>query len=409
MDKHWKVISGFAVCFLLGFLIGGDSRILILQNYTINLNYSWIDPDWITAIVASLAFAIAAMTLWFGSLKGPDIDICEKPTFALQKIPEEQLDYTIPHELNFAPAQLIFLNNGTRSGVLKLSISFEPADWIKSYFDRVRCEFKVREKCYSEMPYTSTEFGESLIVEVRITVLLHDWKRYFKCDPVGKAELPGILCSADESNHERLESFCQTLRSDKAIGSITIISEQSSRTSPFTIRMVKKEIIENTAVGIMDEDFINVFQRGLQQWDRIEPYFILSMLQRIEQYLPTIKSCLNDDLARLEQADELKTLGDNLWLNVRSHYTGLETEERILSFILKSLGLEARIKQYDAATRNYNRLLGDFKKDYDSKELIGLIREQAQTLKESGRQLIAEVEKLSEMLRTCYISAYKKS
>jgi hypothetical protein len=73
----------------------------------------------------NVAKKISHATQQYTSLKGPDIVLCEEPKFSLRKTSRDIFDQFISHEL-FSEAHLLFLNNGTVSGVLRLEAHFEP-------------------------------------------------------------------------------------------------------------------------------------------------------------------------------------------------------------------------------------------------------------------------------------------
>jgi hypothetical protein len=138
------------------------------------------DPlEWITAPLALLALIISVLSLWYSSLKGPDMVLCEKPCFVLEEIPREAFDHYVPHTLS-SETRLLLVNNGTVSGVLRLNISFEPTIELKPFFDKATFSFTLGPGHHEgTMPPISISEKESCMIAIRLSVEFVNWKKYF--------------------------------------------------------------------------------------------------------------------------------------------------------------------------------------------------------------------------------------
>jgi len=367
---------------------------------------SWLTPEWITTIIAFIAFTVAVLSLWFSSLKGPDIDLCEIPNFVMDKIRWESLNY-IPDRIRFSPAQLIFINNGTRSGVIKLEANFEPSDEFKPFLSRAGYIFKIGEKSWSDdMPHISMRERESCIIEVEVRVDFHDWKEYFDSDPVSKDKIYDILCEADLVNFNRLSDFCSLLRPAMSIGKISINSVQTIRKNILWTRIGRKNLVRDLPIGSMDQEFIEGFKSCLAKWDDIKPNCILMKLEELRKDLSNyILTPLGDNLNKLGQTPRM-ALRTDFWNDWKRKWEGYTHWKALIDFILKSLGLESKIADFCLKADGFNQDLRIFEeiKSTDSQQRQAKewdLNKSAEILKNKIRQLTSEIESLQDILYRC--------
>jgi len=370
---------------------------------------SWLAPEWITTIIAFIAFIVAVLSLWFSSLKGPDIDLCESPKFVMEKIGWENLNY-IPDRIRFNPAQLIFINNGTRSGVIKLEIDFEPSEELKPFFDSADCVFKIGEKSsVGNMPHISIRERESCIIEVEIRVDFHDWKEHFSFDPVGKEEIYNILCKADLQNYHSLSNFCSIIKPGMSTGTVFINSIQTMRKNILGTKMSRKNLVRDLPIGLIDQEFIDGFKSCLEKWDDIKPNCILMKLREISNDLPTrILSPLTENLNKLENMPLLE-IGDvktDFWNDWKRRFEGYWNTRALVDFMFGSLGLESKITDFCLKANGFNQELRILKEIGLTESLEGKakewnLRKLAEILKEKIRDIISDIEWLQEILRKC--------
>ena len=370
------------------------------------LDISWPTPEWITTIIAFIAFIVAVLSLWFSSLKGPDIDLCGSPKFIMEKIRWENLNY-IPDRIRFSPAQLIFINNGTRSGVIKLEVNFEPSDEFKPFFSRAGYIFKIGEKSWSDdMPHVSMRERESCIIEVEVRVDFHDWKEYFDSDPVSKDKIYDILCEADLVNFNRLSDFCSLLRPAMSIGKISINSVQTIRKNILWTRIGRKNLVRDLPIGSMDQEFIEGFKSCLAKWDDIKPNCILMKLEELRKDLSNyILTPLGDNLNKLGQTPRM-ALRTDFWNDWKRKWEGYTHWKALIDFILKSLGLESKIADFCLKADGFNQDLRIFEeiKSTDSQQRQAKewdLNKSAEILKNKIRQLTSEIESLQDILYRC--------
>jgi len=136
-------------------------------------------PEELTLIFTASALIISLITLWFSHLKGPDIELCNQPETELEDWAETDLNNYlqnkhIPNYLNIKPVQLVFVNNGSKTGAItNIETKFEPNEKFKPF---VRSEFFYTEK---ELPLSVDEGGTGIIrLSSRLEVI--DWNRDFE-------------------------------------------------------------------------------------------------------------------------------------------------------------------------------------------------------------------------------------
>lgn len=370
------------------------------------LDISWPTPEWIATIIAFIAFIVAVLSLWFSSLKGPDIDLCGSPKFIMEKIRWENLNY-IPDRIRFSPTQLIFINNGTRSGVIKLEVNFEPSDEFKPFFSRAGYIIKVGERSWSDdMPHMSMRERESCIIEVEVRVDFHDWKEYFDSDPVSEDKIYDILCKADLVNFNRLSDFCSVLRPAMSIGKISINSVQTIRKNILWTRVGRKNLVRDLPIGSIDQESIEGFKSCLAKWNDIKPNCISMKLEELRKDLSNyILAPLGDNLNKLGQTPRM-ALRTDFWGDWKRKWEGYTHWKALIDFILKSSGLESKIADFCLRADGFNQDLRIFEeiKSTDSQQRQAKewdLSKSAEILKNKIGQLTSEIESLQDILYRC--------
>lgn len=362
--------------------------------------------EWVTTIIAFVAFIVAVLSLWFSSLKGPDIDLCESPKFVMEKIRWENLNY-IPDRIRFSPAQLIFINNGTRSGVIKLEANFEPSDEFKPFLSRAGYIFKIGEKSWSDdMPHISMRERESCIIEVEVRVDFDDWKEYFDSDPVSKEKIYDILCKADLVNFNRLSDFCSLLRPAMSVGKVTINSVQTIRKNILWTRIGRKNLVRDLPIGLIDQKFIEGFKSCLAKWDSIEPNCILMKLEALRKDLSNyVLTPLGDNLNKLGQTPRM-ALRTDFWNDWKKKWEGYTHWKALIDFILKSSGLESKIEDLCLKADGFNQDLRIFEetRSTDSQQRQAKdwdLGKNAEIVRNKIRDIMSDIESLQEILYKC--------
>jgi hypothetical protein len=271
------------------------------------------------------ALIVSTLTLWFTTLKGPDIDLCEKPVFS-QEV-RGPFDAFIPDTILYS-SNLVFLNNGTVSGTLGLDACFEPSKELAPYFKNATFQFGTEPHRYTSsasMPPISIADKESAVIYIESTVELHDWKKHFSHEPVSKEQIRDVLCQADRENKKRFSDFCATIREGMHIGTISIKSRQSTRRwFGFRSPTMKEQImIDGDPIGTFNEDLINNFRAWRKRWDTIDPNVILMELRPIrENLMKELSGPIEGNLKQLEGSDPNASLWSDLLRAVRNSAQG---------------------------------------------------------------------------------------
>jgi hypothetical protein len=356
-----------------------------------------------TSIVAFAALIVSALTLWFTAIKGPDIVLCKKPRFT-QDI-GGPIDRIIPDTIIYT-TNLFFLNNGTVSGVLGLEADFRPVEKMKPFFKKAHFRFATepnRYTSYSSMQPISIGDKESRVVYVQLTVEFHDWKKHFVQDPVPKERIQEVLCQADSENKQRFSHFCGVLREGMHIGMVNIRSYQTTGWR-FGTKDKERIIVDDEHIGVLDEKLIRDFRSWETRWNSIEPSTILTELRQVRKYFEEeLCTRLEQNLKRLMGLIEIGSLETDLLDRVRRKPDGYEARSAIVDFILRSAGLDTRLKKYDLRTREWNRKI-DLSREESSNRTLeqALIAEISSLEKETG-ELLAEIANLLNTLQKCYV------
>src|SRR5438874_3849928 len=129
-------------------------------------------------IISGIAALAALLVLWFTALKGPDIGLVSSHSeIEYQELLKGDLTLT---RLEFKPIDLVFANDGSRSGALieiattfKPIKAFEPYFWIDSTSLELRSDESVDPSL--QLPIVIQDRG-TLVVTMKITLLLKSWK-----------------------------------------------------------------------------------------------------------------------------------------------------------------------------------------------------------------------------------------
>ena len=324
----------------------------------------------ITALLAFLALILSILSLWFTSLKGPDIVLCNKPEFTSERIPRQTFARIIPENL-FCKGDLIFLNKGTVSSVLTLDARFEPANWLKPFFQSSRFSFKINGTPHEKsMPPMSIRERESSVICISLCVELHNWKKYFEHAPVSADEMRKVLCDADSENKSRFHNFCATLEPSMPIGTIGIKSYQTMRRNLFWTSIDYKDLIVDQNVGVITKELFDGFRSCDERWDTLEPDAILMELREIHRLLQdVVYKPIEDNLRKLMGIVEGRTLNTDLFDELRRKCEGYDSRMAIVDFVLRSANLESRLVEYDSRTHEWNRKFNLFQEDQSNEAL----------------------------------------
>lgn len=366
---------------------------------------SGVVTESITPLLAFLAVILSILSLWFTSLKGPDIVLCNKPEFASERIPRQTFERIIPDDLSCS-GDLIFLNKGTVSGVLTVEARFEPANWLKPFFQSSRFSFKINGTPHEKsMPPIPIREKESSVVGISLWVELHNWKKYFEHAPVTEDEMRKVLCDADNENKSRFDGFCAKLEPSMPIVPIGIKSYQTMRKNLFWTRIDYKDLIVDQNVGVIREDLIDGFRSCDERWDTLEPDAILMELREIHRLLEGVMyKPIEENMKKLMGIVGGKTLNTDLFDELRRRYEGYDSRMAMVGFVLRSVNLESRLVGYDSRTREWNRKFNLFQEDQSNEALEEALKKEKVFLDEESGPIAVELKRVQAILQDCYLS-----
>lgn len=345
---------------------------------------------------------MSAFTLYYTSLKGPDIVLREEPRFIQKPIQREDFDRFIPDSFDFE-ANLTFLNNGTASGVLRIDPFFESMKELAPFFKKAIFRFGLEPNKYTwsnSMPPVPIHEKGSIVVCVALTVDFHDWKKHFIHEPVPKEKICEILCLADSENKKRFSHFCAVLKSGMHIGMVSIKSYQTTRK-----KTEERILVDSQHVGVLDEELIGNFRSWEKRWDTIDPDAILAELRQVREcFDKELHERIEQNFKKLMGVVEIGALETDLLDAVRRRFGGYETRVAIVDFILRSTQLDSRLREYDLRTREWNRKSDLLREGSSNKNLAEILDKEMGVLREESGGLAAEIGDLLNTLQECYMS-----
>jgi hypothetical protein len=360
--------------------------------------------EWIAATFAFAALTVSLLSLWYTSLKGPDIVLCEAPRFSERKTSSDIFDSFIPYELH-SEAHLLFLNNGTVSGVLRLEPHFEPTTELKPFFNKANFSFVVADTIHeATIPPISMREKESCMVVVRVSLEFVNWKKHFANEPLSKDAIRNVLLSADLKNKQQFHDFCAVLKPGMHIGGLNIESTQTVRSGLSGTKMTHKNLVADLSVGIIDEELVRNYRFSATKWDAIDPSAILTELGAIhDDFGRMLLDPAEQNLGKLIGVTEPGTLETDLFRAMKRRLEGHGSRAAITEFVMRSSGLDSRLVKYDANTREWNRTFNLYKENPSNKRLEETLLNDKKPLEEESAAIVAEVRQVRHILRECYL------
>jgi hypothetical protein len=236
-----------------------------------------VDSSILSALFSAVAAAVSALTLWFTRLKGPDIVLVNTLNAKNKVIDmrwERFLEY--PTWFGIEPIELVFANNGSRSGVITaIEAVFKPSPEFESVFVDFRLEIGWELET-SLAPHLGTPIsireGDNRVITLKCTVDTIDWK-YHWTDPEISGPLDDInirtfVENALEINRQKLAKFLDFLHSGKPFGSLTLYLTCTSRKKWFWMGLKTKELAGPLeVVNSFEENVIKGYESCLENWD----------------------------------------------------------------------------------------------------------------------------------------------
>jgi len=244
----------------------------------------WLsDPVIFSAVFSAIAATVSALTLWFTSLKGPDIDLCNIPTKAkIENLWSGRFGEYIPNWYDLAPMQLVFSNNGSRGGVISsVSAQFQPSPGFKPLFKEFTSSDELQwpgvvDSSYRQLPVSIRE-GDNCVIQFKGTLSTLDWKDNLQIGKV--SDISNVRKIVEESlkyNYEQFTNFLRFLESGDPFGTMTLYTTSTSRRWLRTRLETKKLTEEIEIANTFDAVTVNAFKSCLKDWNlkhsRLEEY-----------------------------------------------------------------------------------------------------------------------------------------
>jgi len=401
MHRLRTIATGIAclvIGFLSGFVVNDVLRISVI-SYIINF-ISTLNAEMIAAVAGSLAFIVATLTLWYSTLKSPDIRICEEPEFLLKEISKDTFDHHILDRFWFNPTGLVFANYGPRAGAFRPEIKFSCSKELEPFFKMYTCHFKIGDAQLEKTMYAPIRDKECLIVKVDLYVDFCDWKKSFDSKLVEQDGIKDVLCQADQENKQRFSKFCSILKPGMYIGRIDIRARQTTRNKIFGTEMRERDHFVGLDRGLINEELIGNFQSCLKRWDDIEPSYILDEVREIAKDLDNLHAPLYSNFRRLMGAEELTSLNYDLLRSWKGKYEGYETKRAIADFLIRRTKLDVDFSKYEPDVSKVNRMI-EVNREFLSPEVSADIKKIGDPLKKKTSDLIEKVQKLQGILNSC--------
>ena len=261
---------------------------------------NWLsDPAIFSVVFSAIAATVSALTLWFTSLKGPDIDLCNIPEAKIENPGSERFRGYIPYWFDLAPMLLVFSNNGSRGGVISsVSAQFQPSQGLKPFLKEFRSSNELQwpgvgDPSYRQLPVSIRE-GDNCVVRLKCTLFTLDLKDNLLIGQV--SDISNVRRIVEESlkyNYEQFTNFLRFLESGDSFGTMTLYMTFTSRRWLRTRLETKKLAEEIEIANTFDTSTVNAFKSCLKDWNLKR--------SRLEEYLQRIPKLFDNFIEQLKQ------------------------------------------------------------------------------------------------------------
>jgi hypothetical protein len=362
----------------------------------------------LAVLASSIAVIVASLTLWYGLLRGPHIILFEQPTFKTQSLgpPRSEKPFiVIPYTADF-DSTFILLNDGSRGGVIRFEIKFQPISEFKPFYvnsqfslSLVRSDLQIR--ALPTDRYYPINDHESATLIPTIHIQFRDWREQLDYDSdclindekQAQEYIYRTLCKANSKNFQMFKAFCMCLGIDsdakdspqvqKKLGDLECSSFVTTREGLASTRIVPTNItnLPEKVPLYSDDMFTKAFADWLSKWvsGQIEENPVKISLEEIARSLDEPISILNDLLISLEQTDVEKISLIDVSL------------KRILDWKVDQIPLTFRIKAF---ILEYKRLRSRL-------EEIRMKGSSAENLSKDINEAIRDLHSVGEILAKC--------
>src|SRR2546428_7574035 len=161
-------------------------------------------------VISGVAALVALLVLWFTALKGPDIRVVSSHTkVEYQEPPRADLSLT---RIEFQPVDIVFANNGSRSGALiQILTTFKPSKGFEPFFLQVWVNAELRSDKSPDpalqLPVVIPDRG-TLVVTLKTGFLVRSWKDATKLGET-QGDIAGALKTIWKEGHTSLKRFSE--------------------------------------------------------------------------------------------------------------------------------------------------------------------------------------------------------
>lgn len=364
-----------------------------------------MDPIVLSAIFSAIAAALSALTLWFTRLKGPDILLVNTLNEKIKVIEMyfQRFAEGIPFSFDIRPIELVFANNGSRSGVImavepvfKPSPEFEP--FLVDFRHRITWELEISPAPRYGTPVSIRE-GDNKVITLECSVKMVDWK-YDWTDP----EIHGLHYDADikrfvenalEINRQKLASFLDFLHSGKSFGSLTLYLTCTGRKRWFWMALKRKVLASPVEVVNSFEDSIKGYEDCLENWDDRR-----SRLEETLNGVPGIPNLFADKLKKISEAldPRIETHAIYNILSLRDSLKDFNRQKEIHKFVmLREKNLMKRLEFLADKIDEFNKKANVARLSGEATRLVELKTIRAD-LKQLVEEALADLNKLKKKL-----------
>ena len=364
-----------------------------------------MDPIVLSAIFSATAAAVSALTLWFTRLKGPDIVLVNTPNEKIEVIEMyfERFVESIPYSFDIKPVELIFANNGSRSGVITaVEPVFKPSQEFEPFFvdfdHLITWELEISPTPRYGTPVSIRE-GDNRVITLKCTLKTVDWK-YDWTDP----EIHGLNYDANikrfventlKMNRQKLASYLDFLHSGKPFGSLTLYLTCTGRKRWFWMALKIKELAGPIKVVNSFDATIKGYEDCLENWDDRR-----SNLEEGLNRVPIIPNHFADRLKKISGVLDQPIKVDAIYNipSLRDSWKNLNMEKEIFKFfMIREKDLMKKLEFVTEKIDDFNKKANVAKLSGEATRLVDLKTVRA-NLKQLVEETLTDLNKLKKKL-----------
>ncbi|MHA1280766.1 MAG: hypothetical protein ACTSQ8_26765 [Candidatus Helarchaeota archaeon] len=286
----------------------------------------------LSIIFTALALVISLVTLWFSHLKGPDIELCNIPSvMELQdwSVHDRNVHLSsneIPYYLSLKPVKLVFVNNGSRAGVIiDIEGKFKPSMSFKQFY---QSQYGSAEYNNQVLPVSIKE-GDTCVIEFSFGLRVFNWKRDFRYKEIKDvSNLREAFRKSIELDRTRFEKFVNFLRSEEPLGNLYIYMTYSGR------KWLKTRIITREIANVEVKNNLKIalegYEKLLENWDNLSA--VNELLRKVPDIPDKLIEILRNNFNKLKK--EVK-VGSFFYLKDLSEYwRNLNQETNVIGRII---------------------------------------------------------------------------